>query len=71
MFKEATTSHDCPAPNCTRSVSDIHFSCGVHWGALPVNLRTRIQNERDNHGKSARLEVLTKEATTHWIGAHV
>lgn len=39
---DADSTHECPAPPCTRRVSQDRLACRNHWYALPRTLRDQI-----------------------------
>lgn len=64
--RRLVSRHECPAPNCSKSVDDEQLACHTHWFQLSIKLRTSINNEYRNHGKTGRLQMLHAQAFEHW-----
>lgn len=61
-------SHDCPRPECSRSVPDDMFACRGDWYALPERLRDAIW-QAWRHG-SAEDHYAAMDEAIEWYRAH-
>lgn len=58
------TTHECPAPGCTKRVPHQYLACGTDWRRLPEPLRKAV-NVAYRHG-TATAHLAAIAAAVDW-----
>lgn len=61
-------THQCPRPECSRTVPDELFACRGDWYALPNGLRDAIWQAHNGHDLDAYARAVT--AAIDWYRAN-
>lgn len=61
-------THQCPRPECSRTVPDGMFACRGDWYALPAHLRDAVWAGWRSHDEAAHLQAMTEAMV--WYREH-
>jgi hypothetical protein len=56
------STHTCPAPGCSREVSDDLLACRQHWYELPKPLRDALWRAFNDHGRGSPAHTAAVDA---------